>query len=342
MTPELKQKIRSPCRTLLTHFVGYEGSHCLSLLLVNCTILNKRAFDFTGFSENLQARLIQNYGTSARVANRLARAYGGRAVDVIHIAKEMADEKQAQIEQKASPVAFAEDLEDSQLSLEDFYSESYLGPEALLVPDYPIIEAEVVFGVRHDWVVRPEDFLARRSRLAYLNKEAAMRAIPRVVQLMARELHWDRTRQSAELKCCVEFMRHFGGSKPTVRNSTMRLATRADLLDVFRKAKRPHAPGLTRDTLRLASEMLNHILTDAELEDCLQFAESNVAVSPSPKGAAPAASVVSAAAVPAGVVPFEIFAAWWNSERLNPELMEMKQHKSANMAQMEGSGSMFG
>lgn len=279
------------------------------------------------------------------MAHRLARAYGGRAVDVIHIAKELADEKQAQLATQASPVAFAEDLEYSELSLEDFYSESFLGPEALLVPDYPFIEAEVVFGVRHDWVVRPEDFLARRSRLAYLNKEAAMRAIPRVVQLMARELHWDRARQSAELVRCVEFMRHFGGSKPTVRNSTMRLATRADLLDVFRKTKRPHAPGLTQDTLRLASEMLNHILTDAELEDCLQFAATFTApvATSTGKKSTPASPVAPpAAAVPAGVVPFEAFAAWWNSERLNPELKEMKQHKSANMEQMEGSGSMFG
>ena len=28
VTPTLKSKIRSPCRTLLTHFVGYEGVHC--------------------------------------------------------------------------------------------------------------------------------------------------------------------------------------------------------------------------------------------------------------------------------------------------------------------------
>lgn len=27
VTPELKSKIRSPSRTLLTHFVGYEGDY---------------------------------------------------------------------------------------------------------------------------------------------------------------------------------------------------------------------------------------------------------------------------------------------------------------------------
>lgn len=271
------------------------------------------------------------------MANRLARAYGGRAVDVIHIAKELSDARQAQVAQvtQARPVAFAEGIEDPEMAaemeiaLEDYFSENYAGPEALLVPDYPFIEAEVVFGVRHDWVVRPEDFLARRSRLAYLNKEAAMRAIPRVVQLMTRELKWDRARQSAEMQRCVEFMRHFGGSKPSVRGSTMRLATRADLLDVFRKAKAPHMQGLSRDTLRLASEMLNHILTDEELEDCLKYAVT----APAP---------ATGAAAPVGVVSYEAFAAWWNSERLNPELVEMKQHKSANMEQVEGSGALFG
>ena len=91
--------------------------------------------------------------------------------------------------------------------------------------------------------------------------------------------------------------------------------------------------------------MLNHILTDAELEDCLQFAATftaPVATSAGKKSAPASPAVPPAAAVPAGVVPFEAFAAWWNSERLNPELKEMKQHKSANMEQMEGSGSMFG
>lgn len=260
-------------------------------------------------------------------------------MDVIEIAKELSEAKQAGMTQ-SPPVAFAEDVEDAQMaeslsmSLQDYFSDGFAGAEALLVPDYPFIEAEVIFGVRHDWVVRPEDFLARRSRLAYLNKEAAMRAIPRVVQLMAQELKWSRARQSAEILRCVEFMRHFGGSKSAHLGTTMRLATRADLLDVYRKAKAHHAQGLTRDTLRVASEMLNHILTEEELADCLHYAEEAVSI--------PARNGTPPTAVPPGVVTFESFSSWWNSERHNPELVEMKQNKSANVEHLEGSGALFG
>lgn len=329
VTPALKNQRLFACRTLTTHYVGFEG-----------------------FSDNLQARLIQKYNVTSRVAHRLARAYGGRAVEVVKIARELAEQKKARQEKRrgssmedsnsrneyesdnhALMEQFARNLDPEEVLL----SESYTGEEALLVPDYPIIEAEVVFGVRHDWVVRPEDFLARRCRLAFLNKDVALRAIPRVVQLMAQELHWNRARQSAEMQRCVEFMRHFGGSKPVLADSSVRLATRADLLEVFRKAKPPQVPGLTRYTLQLASEMLNHVLTPEELEDCLQYAESlsyAQALSGQP-GAAVAPHTH-------GVVGFEAFAGWWNSDRLNAGLTDLKESKSAKVSDVQGSGAMFG
>jgi glycerol-3-phosphate dehydrogenase len=332
VTPELQSQRLSRCRTLETHFIGYDG-----------------------YSENLQARLIQQYNVTSRVARRLARAYGGRAVDVIKIAKEIAEEKKARQEKNGKdrggmveedPTATEQFVFD--LELGDVVSEGYAGPEALLVPDYPFIEAEVVFGVRYDWVMRPEDFLARRTRLAFLNKDAALRAIPRVVQLMARELKWNRARQSAEIQRCVEFMRHFGGSKPVLKGPSVRLATRADLRDVFRKAKPQHAQGLTRDTLQLASEMLNHVLTQEELEDCLQYAESipysdHMSASTGAGAAAAPSSVYPHAPTAfAGVISFEAFEGWWNSERLNPGLVELKASKSANVSQIQGSGALFG
>jgi hypothetical protein len=314
VTPELKTQRHFPCRTLATNFVGYEG-----------------------YSENLQARLIQKYNLAPRVARRLARAYGGRALEVIAIHKELA-EKKRELQERRQKRRHPESGSDTEKELleqfsldidpDEVMSESYTGEATLLVPDYPFIEAEVIFGVRHDWVVRPEDFLARRCRLAFLNKDAALRAIPRVVHLMAQELHWNRARQSAEMQRCVEFMRHFGGPKPMARGRTVRLATRADLLEVFRKAKLSQQPGLTRDTLQLAGEMLNHALTQEEIEDCMHFAEGHV------NGAT--------AVMPPGHVSFEAFAAWWNSDRLNSKLADLKEVKSANLEDVRGTGAMFG
>ena len=43
-----------------------------------------------------------------------------------------------------------------------------------------MIEAEVVYAVHHEAAETPEDFLARRTRLAFLDTAAAEQALPRV------------------------------------------------------------------------------------------------------------------------------------------------------------------
>ena len=73
-----------------------------------------------------------------------------------------------------------------------------LGRGGRLVPGYPYLEAEVIYAVRHEWAVYADDIIARRTRLAFLNKNAALRSIPRVVELMAPELGWDEDRQLEE------------------------------------------------------------------------------------------------------------------------------------------------
>jgi glycerol-3-phosphate dehydrogenase len=59
-----------------------------------------------------------------------------------------------------------------------------------------------------------EDIIARRTRLAFLNKAAAIEAIPVVVQIMGKELKWDKTRQKEEIVRCISYMKHFGGPDP--------------------------------------------------------------------------------------------------------------------------------
>ena len=78
--------------------------------------------------------MIQNYKIDGKVAERLAKAYGGRASDVLDIA----------------------------------VKEDKMG---LLAPGYPYIEAEVVYCCRYEWVLHATDILARRTRLAFLNKD---------------------------------------------------------------------------------------------------------------------------------------------------------------------------
>ena len=43
-----------------------------------------------------------------------------------------------------------------------------------------MLEAEVVYAVQHEMCETPEDFIARRTRLAFLDTRACSEALPRV------------------------------------------------------------------------------------------------------------------------------------------------------------------
>ncbi len=67
-----------------------------------------------------------------------------------------------------------------------------------LVKGHPVLEAEVIYAVRHEMAERVIDILARRMPLALLDTEAAKQAAPRVLEIMAKELGWDQRRCDEE------------------------------------------------------------------------------------------------------------------------------------------------
>lgn len=136
-----------------------------------------------GYSQNLVVQLVQEYDIPSSVALRLTKAYGGRARDVLEIAKQ----------ENLNEIGHGFDL---------------------LVRDFPILRAEVTFAIRHDWACHVEDILARRTRLLFLNKEVALRALPIVVDIMQRELNWDDNRKNEELQRGMTYAEHFGGPMP--------------------------------------------------------------------------------------------------------------------------------
>lgn len=54
-----------------------------------------------------------------------------------------------------------------------------------LVRGHPVIEAEVVYCIRNEMCETPEDFIARRTRLAFIDTAATAQALPRVSILLA-------------------------------------------------------------------------------------------------------------------------------------------------------------
>lgn len=82
-----------------------------------------------------------------------------------------------------------------------------------LAHGYPFLEAEVAYCARNEYCESAVDFIARRSRLAFLDTDAACRALPRVIQILAAEHKWDRARQKLELQRAKEFLETFKSSK---------------------------------------------------------------------------------------------------------------------------------
>ncbi|CAA6675602.1 unnamed protein product [Spirodela intermedia] len=82
-----------------------------------------------------------------------------------------------------------------------------------LAHGYPFLEAEVAYCARQEYCESAVDFIARRSRLAFLDTDAAGRALPRVIEIMAAEHAWDRRRRREELRQGREFLETFKSSK---------------------------------------------------------------------------------------------------------------------------------
>lgn len=82
-----------------------------------------------------------------------------------------------------------------------------------LAHGYPYLEAEVAYCARNEYCESAIDFIARRTRLAFLETDAARRALPRVIEILSTEHKWDKSRQKEELQKATEFLQTFKSSK---------------------------------------------------------------------------------------------------------------------------------
>lgn len=123
-----------------------------------------------GFSQALPSQLIEAHKVDADVAAHLASNYGDRAWSVL----------------------------------------SLPGASARLVPGSPFVEAELRHGVRAEAGCTTADLIARRTRLAFLDVDGALRALPRVIDVAAEELGWDAARKQAEWTDAMRFLRSMG------------------------------------------------------------------------------------------------------------------------------------
>lgn len=131
-----------------------------------------------GFTKTMFIGLVQDFGMDTEVAKHLADSYGDRAWVLASI-------------------------EDKTEMRWPIYGKR-------IIPNYPYIEAEVRYSVREEYACTAVDVLARRTRLAFLNAEAALDALPKVIELMAEELDWSKTRQQKEFNEGTQFLETMG------------------------------------------------------------------------------------------------------------------------------------
>lgn len=90
-----------------------------------------------------------------------------------------------------------------------------------LNPVYPYIEAEVRWAVRREYAATAVDIIARRTRLSFLNSEASLEALPKVIDLMAKELGWNKQRMEKEFQDGTEFLTSMGLSAKRMEGYTL-------------------------------------------------------------------------------------------------------------------------
>jgi glycerol-3-phosphate dehydrogenase len=126
-----------------------------------------------GWTPTFYIRLVQDFGLEMEVAQHLAKAYGDRAYPVA---------KLASLTGKRWPI---------------------IGKR--IHPEFPYIDAEIRYGCR-EYACTAIDMIARRLRLAFLNTQAAVEALPIIVDIMAEELNWDSKEKERQIAMATDFL----------------------------------------------------------------------------------------------------------------------------------------
>ena len=71
--------------------------------------------------------------------------------------------------------------------------------------DFPFVESEVLFGIKNEMVVKPNDIVCRRVPISFIDSEVAKeKVLPSIVDMMGKELGWNQERKTKELNEAIE------------------------------------------------------------------------------------------------------------------------------------------
>ncbi|XP_041118835.1 glycerol-3-phosphate dehydrogenase, mitochondrial-like [Polyodon spathula] len=199
------------------------------------------------WTPTLYIRLVQDYGLEMEVAQHLASTYGDKAFDVAKLAK---------VTGKRWPV---------------------VGKR--LVSEFPYIESEVQYAIK-EYACTAIDIIARRTRLSFLNVQAAEEALPRIVEIMGKELKWSEQKKKEELEAAKQFLYYEMGSKThseQLTNTEINL-TPADVdryKNRFHKFDKQKKGFITVVDVKHALESINVQIDENTLHDILNEVDLN-------------------------------------------------------------------
>ena len=188
-------------------------------------------------SPNLAIQLIQKHGMSQDVAENLAKTYGGRSWEVCELSQAT--------------------------------NQTWPRFGIPLAPNYPYIDAEVRYACR-EYACTIEDVLSRRTRLAFLNKDAALHAIPFVADIMTEELGWTLDVKAEQMAAAKKYVESYAGRIPDKRGSTLRDTTYKDLEEIFNAIDTDESGFLDRQEVGELASVLGFPLSDKELDDAFE------------------------------------------------------------------------
>ncbi|XP_052812932.1 glycerol-3-phosphate dehydrogenase, mitochondrial-like isoform X2 [Mya arenaria] len=199
-----------------------------------------------GWSPTMFIRLVQDFGIEMEVAKHLANTYGDKAFKVA---------KMATLTGKRWPVVGRR-----------------------LHEEFPYLEAEVRYAIR-EYACTAIDIIGRRTRLAFCNVHAAEEALPRVIEIMAEELKWNKQKQKEQMERAKRFLRkEMGLDLGRVNQDEPVNLTKVEINDYikrFRSLDKDNKGYITVNDLRRYFKSIGERVSDDQLHEMLSEVDLN-------------------------------------------------------------------
>lgn len=143
-----------------------------------------------------------------------------------------------------------------------------------LAANYPYIEAEVRFACK-EYACTIEDVLSRRTRLSFLNSAAAREALPRVADIMAEELGWNKKTKNTQIEAAKVYLDSYGGPIPIEDDILLRLPTLQETMDIFNEVDRDGSGFLDIEEVKQIAERLGQPLSAKDVKSIFEAMDTD-------------------------------------------------------------------